>query len=101
MFEEVWGGFLGGFGHTVIYPVNPNPPRASSTHLIHLYLTQPYDTRGGGGGGGGGVEKEIRGGGLSVVWDVLGWFGVFWGGLGCFYGPQARPVEVVSCLFLS
>ena len=27
---------------------------------------------------------------FNVVWCVLGglgWFGVFWGGLGCFHGP--------------
>ena len=64
MFEEVWGGFLGGFGHTVFYPVNPNPPRATSTHLIHLYLTLPYDTR--------------------VVWGGGGWGRGLEGGLGCF-----------------
>ena len=31
--------------------------------------------------------KRGLGGGLKVVWGVLGWLGVFWGGLGCFYGP--------------
>ena len=72
MFEAVWGGLLGGFGHTVFYPVNPNPPQATSTHLTHLYLTLPYHTRVVWGGGGG----ELR-----VVWGVLGWF---WGGLGVF-----------------
>ena len=31
MFEAVWGGLLGRFGHTEFYPVNPNPPRATNT----------------------------------------------------------------------
>ena len=64
MLEAVWGGLLGGFGHTVFYPVNPNPPRATSTHLTHLYLTLPYHTRVVGGGG-------FEGG--------LGCFGMVWG----------------------
>ena len=80
MSEAIWGGLLGGFGHTVFYPVNPNPPRATSTHLTHLYLTLPNHTRvvwmvlrmvGGGGG------RGVGGWGVRVVW----------GGLRCFYGP--------------
>ena len=26
-----------------------------------------------------------------MVWSGLGWFGVFWGGLGCFHGPDNPP----------
>ena len=78
MFEAVWGGLLGGFGHTVFYPVNPNPPQATSTHLTHLYLTLPYYTRVVGEGGWG-FEAG------------LGCFGMVSGVLGCFYGPIHGP----------
>ena len=64
MFEAVWGGLLGGSGHTIFYPVNPNPPRATSTHLTHLYLTRV-------------VWVFLR-----VVWE--GGWGEFKGGLGYF-----------------
>ena len=57
MSEVVWGGLLCSFGHTVFYPVNPNPPRATSTHLTHLYLSLPYHTK-------------LVWGGLRVVWGV-------------------------------
>ena len=74
MFEAVWGGLLGGFGHTVFYPVNPNPPRATSTHITHLYLTLPCNTR-------------VVWGDFRVVWGVLGWFGVVWGVSMDRFGP--------------
>ena len=70
MFEVVWGGLLGGFGHTVFYPVNSNPPRAISTHLTHLYLTLPYHTR---------VVWVFFKGGLGEFKGGLGYFGVVWG----------------------
>ena len=35
-------------------------------------------------------------GGLVAVWDGLGWFGVFWGGLECFNGPSPVVVFIVT-----
>ena len=50
-------------------PVNQNPPRATLTHLTHLYLTLPYHTRVvWGAGARRGVKSGL--GVLRVVWGV-------------------------------
>ena len=41
IFEVVWGGLLGSFGHTVFYPVNPNPPRPGYFNTPNPSLSDP------------------------------------------------------------
>ena len=49
-----------------------------------------------------GVKKVVWCG-LDVVWGWfvggLGWFGVFWGGLGCFHGPHRNLTAQDLCCF--